>query len=97
MNGEARSTIIKCLSKLKQLAGFSKLAFKASQLTFLDEQGDISALLEAEVAPHTAAAPAATAATPGDTTEVDTQIAALLARRIIIKAGTGASPTEPFA
>ena len=97
MNGEARSTIIKCLFKLKHLTGYSKLASKASQLTFLDEQGDISALLEAEVAPHTAAAPAATAATPGDTTEVDTQIAALLARRIIIKAGTGASPTEPFA
>jgi putative component of toxin-antitoxin plasmid stabilization module len=49
MNIEARATITKCISKLKDRIVFSKLSSRTNQLALLGEQGDIRAFLEVKV------------------------------------------------
>ena len=93
MNGEARATIIKCIFKIKHLTGFSKLASKATQLTFLDGQGDVGALLEAGFTPRASPPPAAASATSGssgipDTSDVDGRLLLLLEERRATLLGT---------
>ena len=95
MNGEERATIIKLIFKYKDLAGFSKLTSKATQLMFLCGQGD-SVCVEAEVMPYALlpAVASPTAPTPDvpDTSEIDAQIASMLSQRRVIMTSGAAFP-----
>ena len=90
MTLEPLKVIVKCVFKLKGMAGASKLTKKDDQVTYLEQQGDISALLESEVAPRENSSPGpTTTAQDGPLTQqqrdniasIDAKIAALLAER----------------
>jgi hypothetical protein len=80
-----------------ELTGFSKLTSKANQLAFLGKQGDVGALLEAEVTPRASPPAAASAAvvTPcvPDTSDIDAEISRLLEqRRLRMSDASAATP-----
>ena len=92
MNGDARSTVITGIFKVKGEKGFSKITGKTHQLQYLDEQGDILALLEGGAAvsaqqpetPPAAAGACSTAAAAAETAEIfsiDEELTAILVRR----------------